>query len=144
MPRMLRNVLAVGLGAVVAIVVVTASDAVVASRWPLPAGADSHDPAQLRAAMAALPVIAFLVMLVGWLLAVSLGAFLATRLSADGSKRHGLIITVLFLLATIVNLVSIPHPVWLAVTAVVLIPLVGWWVSAAASRTGESAPEPNP
>lgn len=140
---MLRNVLAVGLGAVAAIVVVTASDALVASRWPLPAGADSNDPAQLRVAMAALPVAAFLVMLVGWLLAVSVGALVATRLSADGRKRHGLIITILFLLATIVNLVSIPHPVWLSVIAVVLIPLVGWWVSNATSRPAGSAPEPN-
>jgi hypothetical protein len=79
-----------------------------------------------------------LVLLIGWVAAAAAGAFVATRLSPGRGQAPGLIVTALLLAATIVNLRSIPHPVWVSAGAIVLIPAAGW-VAARAAATNSSA-----
>ena len=133
MPPFLRNVVAVMIGAVVAIAVVSISDLVVGSIYPMPAGTDMRDAESMSAAIAALPATAMVLLLVGWALAAGIGAFVAVRISAGHRMGFGLGVAALLLLATIANLAALPHPVWMWPGALVLIPLLGWGGARAAA-----------
>jgi len=126
MSPLLRGVLAVLAGAAAAIVVVSLFDLVVGRIYPLPAGTDLRDAESMTAAIAAMPATALVLLLAGWALAAGAGAFVGVRLTAGRSMIVGLIVTALFLLATISNLAAIPHPGWMWAGAIVLVPLVGW------------------
>jgi hypothetical protein len=136
----MRWVLAVLAAAAVAIVIVSLSDLLVGRIYPLPAGTDVRDAHSMAAAIAAMPVTALLLLLVGWVLAAFAGAFVAVRLVAGRPFWIGLIVTALFLLATIANLAALPHPVWMWPAALVLIPLAGWLGARRASRSRERQP----
>lgn len=129
-----RRVLAVVAGAVVAVAVVSLSDGLVGRAYPLPEGTDMRDAESMRAAFAAMPLPAMLLLLAGWALAAGIGAFVAVRLTADRRIGAGLIVTVILLLATLANLAALPHPVWMWPAAIVLVPLVGWLGARAGSR----------
>jgi hypothetical protein len=136
MSPLLRAVLSVLAGAAIAIVVVSLSDVLVGRIYPLPSGTDLRDVESMTAAIAAMPTPPLLILLAGWGIAAGAGAFAAVRLAAGRPMFVGLIVTALFLLATISNLAALPHPAWMWPGALVLIPLVGWLgARAGASRT---------
>jgi hypothetical protein len=139
MPPFLRNIVAVLVGAVVALAVVSISDLVVGSIYPMPAGTDMRDAESMSAAIAALPASAMVLLVLGWAIAAGIGAFVAVRISAGHRMGIGLGITGLLLLATIGNLAALPHPVWMWPAALVLIPLLGWGGARAASSRGSAS-----
>jgi hypothetical protein len=80
-----------------------------------------------------------IVLLLGWVTAAAAGAFVATRLSPGWGRTPGLIVTALLLVATIANLVAIPHPPWIWAGAIILIPAAGWLATRAAATTSPAA-----
>jgi hypothetical protein len=140
MSPLLRGVLAVLAGAAVAILVVSLADLLVGRIYPLPPGTDMRDAASMAAAIAAMPVAALLLLLAGWAAAAAAGAFVGVRMTAGRYVWIGLIVTGLFLVATISNLAALPHPVWMWPAALVLIPLCGWL----GARAGASTRDPRP
>lgn len=126
MPPMVRSIVVVLAGLVASIVVVTGTDAIVSSLYPLPPGTDMTNREALRQAAAALPVSAFLILLVGWSLASLAGSFVGARWAGRAPVAHGYLVALILLAATVANLVSIPHPVWMWPAALLLIPLAGW------------------
>ncbi|HXE57829.1 MAG TPA: hypothetical protein VNK43_07505 [Gemmatimonadales bacterium] len=137
MPNAVRRMLAVVAGLVVAVAVVLLGDFVASRLWTPPSGTDLAGADGLRAAMASIPRRALVAVLLGWVAAAAAGAFVATRVSPARGRVHGHIVTVLLLAATIANLLAIPHPAWVWVGAVVLIPVAGWLAARAAA-----SPEP--
>lgn len=122
----IRSALVLLGGVVVAVVVVIVMDALVGTLYPLPPGTDLNDQHSMRSALAAMPTLAFVLLLTGWVLAAGAGADLATRLATRSAALHGFIVAGFVLVATVGNLAAIPHPVWLWPAAIVLIPLAGW------------------
>ncbi|MDP9200524.1 MAG: hypothetical protein M3P26_01140 [Gemmatimonadota bacterium] len=113
-------------GVVAAVIVVVLMDAVVGSIYALPAGTDPSNPESMRQAVAALPTAAFLLLLVGWVLAAAVGSYLAARFATHAPPTHGMILAFFVLVATVANLAKIPHPVWLWPATIILIPAAGW------------------
>ena len=126
MPPFLRSILAVLLGIVVGMLVVMAGDALVGRLFPLAPGVDPNDPTSLAQAIAAMPIAALLMLLVGWVTAAAVGAGVAARLARRAPVPHGLIVAAIILAATVANLILIPHPTWMLPAACVLIPVAGW------------------
>jgi hypothetical protein len=126
MHPMIRSALVLLAGVVVSVIVVVLMDALVGRVYPFPAGSDISNPESLRQAIAALPVAAFALLVVGWALAAGAGAYVAARLATHASAIHGLIVALFVLVATVSNLAKIPHPVWMWPAAIILIPAVGW------------------
>ncbi len=58
------------------------------------------------------PFIAYITILVAWALGSFVGAWLAGRIAGRGPLLHGMIVTVLLLIAGVINMLLIPHPVW--------------------------------
>jgi len=122
----IRSALVLLAGVVVSVLVVVLMDTLVGSLYPLPSGTDLNDQHSMRAALAAMPTAAFVLLLAGWVLAAGAGAYLAARLATRSAAMHGLIVAGFVLIATVANLAAIPHPGWLWPAAIVLIPVAGW------------------
>jgi hypothetical protein len=131
---MLRTVLSVIAGIVVAFAVVLASDALFHALAPsAPPPADTSNREAMRAYVASQPVGVLIAVLAGWALAAFAGSALAAHLARRG-ERPGWIVTALFLLATAANFLMVPHPMWMVVAGVVLILAAGWAGSRAGAR----------
>lgn len=126
MKILLRNILAALAGALVGGLVIMAVQLINAKLYPLPAGVDPSNREAFAAYVAALPVGAFLIILLSYLVGVTAGAWLAARLSANCHWRQGIIVGVLFFFASIMNLMSLPHPVWFWVANLVIVPVAAW------------------
>lgn len=120
MPSILRSILAVLCGALVGGAVILGMELVGTRIFPPPAGLAAGDPESMRAAMAALPVGAFVMVLLGWALGTFAGAWVAARVAKRSPVGHGLAVGVLFLAAGVANMLSLPHPVWFWIAGVLL------------------------
>ena len=68
--------------------------------------------------MKGLPIQAFLIVLLGYILSSFMGGYLAARIAYDKHKLYaGLTVGFVLLLGGIVNFVSIPHPLWVSISA---------------------------
>jgi len=93
-----------------------------------PVGLDLRDPQALAAHIAAAPLSAMLVVVVGWALAAFVGAWVAARI-ARHRRAAALVIGLLVLAGVIANIAMIPHPLWMTVAGLVL-PLPLAWLAA--------------
>ena len=126
MHPMIRSALVLLGGVVAAVIVVGLMDALAGSLYALPPGTDPSDPESFRQAVATLPDQAFLILLTGWVLAGGIGSYIAARFATHARATHGLIVAFFVLVATVGNLATIPHPVWMWPASIILIPAAGW------------------
>ena len=81
------------------------------------------DKEAIRALMASAPVGAFLVVLLGWVLASLVGGFLAAWIGWNAPVAHALVLGGLLTLAGIANNLMLPPPGWFWIpTLVVFLP----------------------
>lgn len=122
---MLRTVLAIIAGVVVAFAITFAVELIWRQLAPMPSGANMSDPAAVSAFLRTVPLTALLVVLLGWTVAIFAGTFTAARLARKG-EWPGWIVLALFLAATGANFFMIAHPVWFVAASVAAILLAGW------------------
>lgn len=128
MPPFVRSILAIIAGGVIAFGVIAAVQYLSSLLFPAPPGMDMTDPAALREFMAALPLGAFLMVLLSYVFGGLAGGFVAARLAPWARTGHAVAIAVLLAAASVVNLRMVPHPTWFMIAnlaVVVLLPLAG-------------------
>lgn len=84
--------------------------------WPPPPGIDLYDPKQVAAMMPMMPIGAKLIIVLGWFvgsLAGGVGGLLIAR-----RRWVGYVGPVFVALASIINILVIPHPWWMQIAAV--------------------------
>jgi hypothetical protein len=141
MGAFLRSILAVIVGTVVAMLVVTGFDLLSHILFPLPAGVDPTNAAELMAIAGQIPLGAFAVIITGWGVGSFIGAWLAGRIAGRGPLLHGMIVTVLLLIAGVTNLLLIPHPIWVWALGIAAFILGGYaGARLAAGRKPQAAP----
>ncbi len=123
---MARNIGALLAGLLLSAVVVFCVEALDVRLFPLPPGIDPHDPEALRTVMAQMPVAAKLLLLAGWMLASLLGGWLAAKLARSARRSHAMVVGGFLLLGAIVNMISIPHPLWFWVAALLFLLPAAW------------------
>ena len=116
-----RRVLGGLAGLAVALGVIFAVEAVNGTIYPLPQGTIVSSRESMRAALATLPAMALVIVLVGWLIAAVAGAYVATKV-AGKVPGPAWVLGGLLLAVTILNLMSVPHPVWFWFPAVLVWP----------------------
>jgi len=128
----LRTALAVVAGFVAGSLLVFAVESLGHRVFPPPAGLDPSDPASIRAAMAQLPVGALLAVLVAWIA----GSFVGGWVAALISRRvvPALIVGLIILAASAANLIMIPHPLWFAISGLLVILPAAWLGGKVATR----------
>lgn len=123
---LVRNFVAAVLGVVLALVLISVAQVISARIYPPPPGLDFRDAVEMAAYIRMVPVGVLIAVLLGYFVGVAGGSWLATRLSASRHKRQGAMVGALFLIASVLNLSSFPHPTWFWVANLLLVPLAAW------------------
>lgn len=133
-----RPILGVLAGLVVGIMLVGLVEALGIRLIPPPPGMDPTDPASIAAAVRTMPVGSFLFVLAAWFLGAGVGASTAMRFARSDARWPGLAVGGVILAATLYNLWTIPHPLWVAAAGVVGIIVI----TVVAARPRGTAPGP--
>jgi hypothetical protein len=131
---------AVILGLIAAVAVVSAVEACNLLFVKVPANFDALSPQEKAAFIDALPLAALLVVLLAYVLGPFAGSFVAARVAARAPLVHGGLVGLVFLAATIANLIAVPHPLWFNVAAPPAL-LAAAWLGA---RAGAARPATSP
>ncbi len=130
MPALLRTTLALLAGVVVTFFTISAVEQLGHIFYRAPAGLDWQDSSAVSAYLKQLPAGALLLVLAGWLLGIFTGLTAATMLAGRCRGRFALAIGSLVFLGAVSNFYLLPHPLWLMVLSLTMIPLVSvfcWW-----------------
>ncbi len=123
MRPVIRSILAVVVGFVLASVVMMAVEAV-NGRLLYPelgrAAAGMTDRQAIRQLLAAAPVGAFLVVILGWALGSAAGGFAAASIGARSPLGHALAVGVLLTLGGIANNLMLPPPLWFWIVGLIV------------------------
>ncbi len=122
----MRKLVALLVGTLCAFALVALFDAISSFLFPVSEDIAAADAETIAAAIAAIPLPAKLIMVLGWLCAPLGGAWLALRIA--NRAWVGWVVTLLFLLAGLANQIMLPHPPWMQICALVL-PLLGGWLA---------------
>jgi hypothetical protein len=116
----MRNFTAVLTGVMASILVILAGDAITHSLYrPSRIGdTNTSDPYVTN-----VPFYAMLIMLLIWISASFIGGLISARLNRAAWRRSAALTGTILLVVSVVNMVLIPHPLWMwAVSVILLIP----------------------
>ncbi len=121
-----KNIAAGVAGVVVAFALVWLVEMIGHTVYPPPPDLDFADPEAMRAYVATLPVGAFLFVGAAWTIGALGGIVTACKIGDADPKIYALVIGGLVLVATAINLVMIPHPIWFSLLGIVGIVIGSW------------------
>ena len=121
-----RTIAGIVVGIVIAVALVFAIEGVVGLIVPAPADFNMRDPEAVRARVASLPTWVILLVGVGWIVGTGVGSWAAVRISRTRALWPGLVVTAVIFLATLYNVMTIPHPIWFVAISLLAIPIAGW------------------
>ena len=103
--------------------------------YPPPEGLDVMDPGQREAVMAwmeTLPDGAFVVAMLCHAVGAAVGAAVGMLIGGRANLRPAVVVGILFTVAGVINVMSVPHPSWFPFVDVpvylLVALLVGWWM----------------
>lgn len=126
MQPVLRSIVAILSGIIVAFLIVMGAEGVNSQLYPMPAGVDMADATAMKHYVSSLPVSGFLLVLVGWGLGALLGAWVAARVVRRSPMAHAMIVAGLLLCGGVANMLTLPHPAWVWVVGLSLFLLGGY------------------
>lgn len=115
MPPVLKSVLAVLAAVIVAFIVIFVVQNISSAMYSLPEGVGMDDREALARAMAALPIGAFLLVLLSYALGSFIGGWMAARHAPSSPLAHAIAVGVLLTAAGLMNLMAFRHPTWFVV-----------------------------
>ena len=127
MKILLRNILALLAGVFAGVVLVSAIQFVNNRLYPTPEGFDPRNAEMMRQYVATLPLAAFLIVLLSYLVGFTAAVGLAARLSATAHQRQGVLVAAFFGAVSVLNLRAFPHPVWFWVGNLVVLLAAIWF-----------------
>lgn len=126
----IRYIAAAFVGIVLAMALVAGIEAIGHAVYPLPAGLNFKDPAQVQAYFNGLGFGEFAFVLAAWIVSTFVGGVVAASIARTRPFLFAAFVGAVILAATIANMVLLPHPLWFSVLAVVGILLAtygaGW------------------
>lgn len=123
---MIKNVKGLLLGFFIGLLVIGIIEALGHFIYPIPKGFDFENELLLKEYINKLPIPAFLFIAGAHGVGTFIGSFIANRVS-QSIGPIGLIISSLFLILTIVNLLIVPfHPIWFVITDILITFSFGW------------------
>ena len=130
---MIRTVVAVLLGLVVALATMLLVEYLGMSLFPLPPGINLDNEDDLARLVASASTGKMLWVLMGWTLAAFVGGWVASRISRRHRKGAALAVGALIVAGVLLNAAMLPHPAWMTVAGV-LLPLPVAWLAARPGR----------
>jgi hypothetical protein len=128
-PDVLRTILAILAGLLVALATIIALEYLGMSLFPMPVGVTLQDETDLARLVAEAPTGKLLWVVLGWALAALLAGWTAARLSRAHRRIAALCVGGLIVAGVAATVATIPHPGWM-VAAGLLLPLPLAWLAA--------------
>lgn len=119
---MLRTFVAFLAGAISMSLTVAGIQMIGHALWPLPPGINANDAAQMASIVGAMPVAAKVWVVFAYAVATAVSVLVATAIARTRWKGLGLALGLLMVMLCIINILMIPHPLWM-IAATLLIPL---------------------
>lgn len=113
-----RSILAVIAGLVLGVVLIGVVEFSGHYVYPPPAGMDMKDAEAMKSLVASLPVGALLFVILAWAVGSFGGGWLTARIAQKSHVMHALIVGGILMAAGIMNMLTIPHPLWFWVLGV--------------------------
>jgi hypothetical protein len=126
MNPIVRSVLAVIVGMLVAFVLIAMVEMLGMRVYPPPAGMDPTNLESIKAAMARVPLGALLFVLLAYTVGSVAGGWVAARFAPSARMMHAMIVAALLFGAGLMNLMTIPHPTWFWVVSSAIYWLGAW------------------
>jgi hypothetical protein len=123
---MLKNIVAGFAGLIVAGLLVLLVEMLGHTVYPPPADLNFADPDAMSAYIDTLPIGALLFVAVAWFVATLGGTLVACKIGDAKPIIYAAVVGGLMLLGTVINLVTIPHPLWFSILGVVGIAAGAW------------------
>lgn len=101
--------------------------------YPLPADVDFEDMEAMRTFVASLPIGALLFVIASYFIGTLAGTCAACAIGTMLPRIFAILIGCFMLVATTMNVMMLPHPVWFVILAVVVI-VVGAWLGTMCER----------
>ncbi len=117
---MARNAIAIILGIVVAFLVIMSIQMINYSLFPLPEGIDMENQEAMKEHIQTLPVTAFVIVLLSYLIGTFVSVFVAIKIAASHFRTIALILGTFLMIMSIINLIRIPHPIWFMIIEVLI------------------------
>jgi hypothetical protein len=114
-----RNIAAGVLGVIVAFATVWVVEKIGHAVYPIPEGLDFADAEAMQEYIATLPLGALLFVALAWFLGSAIGTCAACAAGTARPLNFALVVGGLVFIATAVNLVMIPHPIWFSILGIV-------------------------
>jgi hypothetical protein len=128
-----KNIAAGVAGVVIAVALVWLVEKIGHAVYPPPADLDLTDAEAMRAYIATLPPGALLFVAAAWFVGTLCGTCAACAIGTAKPTHFAVVVGGLMLVATIMNLAMIPHPMWFSVLGIVGV-LVGAWLGTMCER----------
>jgi hypothetical protein len=128
-----RKIAAVLLGVITAFALVAVIQKLGHLVYPPPADLSLDDPERWKAYVAGLPPGPFFFVLAAWALGTLGGGLVAARIARQKPLFYALIVGAVVMIASIAQLVAIPHPLWFTIAAFILIPAAAYVAAQLAS-----------
>lgn len=137
---MLRTLLAVFVGLVVAMATMLGLEYLGMSIFPPPPGIDLANEADLARLVESATTGKKLWVLFGWTVAAFLGGWVAARISRAHRIAAALAVGVLIVAGVLLNAAMLPHPLWMTVAGVALPVPVAWLAGRLAAAAASATP----
>ena len=116
----INRVLSILSGVIAGAIVIGILERVSLSMHPMPEGLDPTDRVALSNYIAGLPLSAFLTILMTHAMGALAGGFVASKLAKIQKRSAAMFAGLILLVAGVLNLVSIPHPLWFSIADVIV------------------------
>ena len=128
-----KNIVAGITGVVIAMAMVWVVEKVGHAVYPPPPDLNFADPDAMRAYIETVPLGALLFVSAAWFIGTLCGTCAACAIGTAKPMIFAMVVGGLMLIATIMNLVMIPHPMWFSILGVVGV-VIGAWLGTMCKR----------
>ena len=137
---MLRTLLAVFVGLVVAMATMLGLEYLAMSIFPPPPGMTLDNEADLARFVESATIGKKLWVLSGWTAAAFLGGWVAARISRAHRIAAAIAVGVLIVAGVLFNAAMLPHPMWMTIAGVLLPVPVAWFAGRLAEAAARAVP----
>lgn len=142
--RAVMNILAVAVGAVIAGLVVMLVQSIGHQVYGAVSEADMQDPEAMAELVASMPAGALWFVVASYAAGSFVGGLVAAFIGRSVQLRLALMVGVLFLIAGIMNLVAIPHPLWFSIVSLLVFLPAAWLGGRIGAGRGTAGRTPAP
>ncbi len=121
---MVRKILAVFAGVIVASICIWAIETLNHMMYPYPDGMKPNDMEGFKSYIETLPFLGKFMVIVGYAVGALVSGFIATKISKDGKPTAAIICGIVFLVFTIYNMTVLPTPIWFWILGILVWTLV--------------------